>query len=270
MLAVDDKQAIVLPETILLTGYGEQIEGKLPEYGIRISKEIPGANVLSGGKVADKPAAKTLSVHLEMGESVRQFSPWSADQQITHGELICKFTSTDGQLELRAFVTEKPWVESFDRFVSMHPGRRFVVGYSDALHSSESSARTSAMNDAIKQATITQGDRVYALVDERHVLDRFAQRLSRPYGDVWREAVLIELPDPGEMAAASQTAAERFREDSLLRTAKHAGVVFLVLATVLLCWLLNWITKGYYRSHVVLGVIGAMIVGFVILIMFVA
>ena len=42
---------------------------------------------------------------------------------------------------------------------------------------------------------------------------------------------------------------------------QRIGVVIFFLVTIVLCLTLNWMTQGYYRSQVVLGFTGVMLLG---------
>lgn len=269
-IAVDEKNELISPKTIIVTVLGSGIEPLVSQITERISEQFPGVVVQSAGQVPPEPAENQMSVHLVVSKASQQSAPWNDAEQIENGVLTCRVQLAAWKTSFECFVTEKPWLESLDQFVSIYPKRRFVVGYSGELQSSEGQARKAALADATQQAAITLEGKLYAIIDERHVVDRFAQRLSRSYGEVWREAVLVELPDSHQVNAARMDAADAFRRSTMGKVSRHAGIAILVIATILLCLLLNWVTKGYYRNQVLIGLMGVVIVGLLIAVMFVA
>lgn len=144
----------------------------------------------------------------------------------------------------------KPWLEHFDMFVSGYPERRLIVGYSPELVSSEQEARRQAIRNARNQFAMVV-DGVIVRPDGSHVLDRFAQKLSRPYGDVWREAVLMDV-SPHRMQPRVATIQREVRRIEQTRMSAAGGIVLLFGTTLVICLVLNWLTEGYYRGRLTL------------------
>ncbi|PAY20777.1 hypothetical protein CKO51_04040 [Rhodopirellula sp. SM50] len=270
VLQRDENDDVIDPETIVVSGSGPSVESLVPPITEQLSKLFPGVVVRSVGTVPAEPNENQLSVHLIVSAASSQPATWDRQQRIENGLLTCTLQSAQRQTSFQAFVTEKPWVESLDQFVSMYPRRNFVVGYSGELQSSEGQARKQALSDAVRQAAIDFRGKPYAIIDERHVIDRFAQRLSRSYGDVWREAVLVEVPDSQQVSNARMTAAEAFQRSSMGKLSKAVGILVLVVVTVVMCLGLNWVTQGYYRSQVMLGLASVVIMGFLLAVMFIS
>ncbi|MEZ6129268.1 MAG: hypothetical protein R3C59_11340 [Planctomycetaceae bacterium] len=174
------------------------------------------------------------------------------------GQLICHLQTSRGSFQFNNNFISKPWVESFDAFVSSRPSQRFVVGYSGELASSADEARRRAMEDAESRSRIFVDGATIVMADESHVVDRFAQKLSRPYGDVWREAVLLDV-SPERMQpliAAARNTVVVVRQQ---RRSLAAALVILFGLTVVLCLALNFLTQGYYRNR--LWISAAIVVG---------
>jgi hypothetical protein len=86
------------------------------------------------------------------------------------------------------------------------------------------------------------------LIHGKYVTDRYAQQQSKPYGEIWSQAILINLEKRDiERLTAQCEHILRQREQTLLGAAGAivvmAGVVFLIYVT------LNWLTKGYARGR---------------------
>lgn len=268
----DEQGQIVEPESILVKADGADTETLVAQSTGLISEQFPGVEIRSNGKGWPDSANNQLSIHLILSNVVRQVAAWDqvGGQNSEHSVLTFEIQADDRKTSFQCFVTEKPWVESFDRFVSMYPKRRFIVGYSSGLHSSEGQARSAAMTDAVRQAAITVNGTPFTVIDERHVVDRFAQRLKRDYGEVWREAVLVEIPDSNQIGVARATVVEQFHRSAMGRISQYVGIAVVVIVTILLCLLLNWGTQGYYRRRVLLGLTGVVIAGLLVTVLFVS
>lgn len=218
----------------------------------KISIGEPGA-VNADGKVYGNVIALTITSRNEQQALARSDSPWSGS--IT-GDLHCAAITSSGHAETSVKYVDKPWVEEFSTFASNYPSR-FVAGYSTSLGSSESEARQEALHDAADKL------RRYNLTDlamlENVACDQFVQRLSRPYGDVWRVAMLYDVPSlVMKDANAHATKVE-------VRQSHRRLLVLLFFQTIVICGVLNMVTYGYYRMQISVGwvvvVLGLLAVG---------
>ncbi|MEO1524501.1 MAG: hypothetical protein AAFX06_03655 [Planctomycetota bacterium] len=217
-----------------------------------VQEAIPDSSIqLADGIQAD---SLTLEFELDFHDGYLHVAQWDNDTTIQKGTLRCTAHLPDGEkLTVSKQFDEKPWVHSFDRFVTNYPRRRFLVGYSEGVHSSEDEARRSAMQDIQNKAKPDYDALSYYLATEPNVVDRFAQKLERPYGVVWREAVLLEitekaLRDARSMAMRPVPPNGVVSEDPrLIWLVTSLGIVASLV--VMLCTLLNWITEGYYRGR---------------------
>ncbi|QEF97946.1 hypothetical protein Mal15_19920 [Stieleria maiorica] len=265
----NDSNDVVDPDKVVVSADGPDLDSLLPAAISRLGTQFSAIGVgTRPGNAPTKPIENELAIHFSVSKSTLMQAPWDQQDQLQSRLLTCTATMGGRQASFQAFVTEKPWVESFDQFVSRYPQRKFVVGYSGEFQSTEGQARKAALEDAVRQAAFSFRGKSYAIIDDRHVVDRFAQRLSRSYGDVWREAVLVEVPDAQQVDVARTTAAEAFERSQIGRLLQIFGVVVLVLATIVLCLGLNWVTEGYYRSQVMLGLAGVVVMGGLIVAMF--
>lgn len=208
----------------------------------------------------------TLDLELQLRGGYLHVAAWDKDAIIQKGSMRCTaYTSGGKTFTSSKQFDAKPWVHSFDQFVTDYPRRRFLVGYSSGVHSSENEARRAAMDDVRVKAEPEYGTLSYFLAEEPNVLDRFAQKLERPYGVVWREAVLVEVtPNSVRMAQA------RMPGSGPQRGPSQAWLIFslaiITSVAVVLCSLLNWITEGYYRGRWLALGLGGMLVSTMLLV----
>jgi hypothetical protein len=189
------------------------------------------------------------------------------------GQIVCQLKRTGrlGQVEFACDFIEKPWVTDAEKFVSRYPKRKFIVGFSPRLAASQQEARVSARQNAnVRLAGAANKVFRVGYDMERNVIDRFVQKLTMPYGSVWREAILIDhgLPDtsfqpvdgnrdvastiagPRQVAKSIAASESRSRSISNIGSNPESMIAGLMFLTVLMGWISNWMTQGYYRGPV--------------------
>ena len=227
-----------------------------------LQKRFPDATLTlqSGGRDKakernDDEIILSLSTRVERGET----ATWDPSIQSTSGTAECLI---QGRGKTTVRFANKPWVTRFDELVSKFPNRQFVVGYSSELASSETQARQSALENVRSQVQVkSMNGSMWTIADE-HVVDRFAQKLSRPYGDVWREAVLVDLNGDRAMATADAIVSDTARTSEIKHVSILSGILFL-LATVGVCFVANVLTQGYYRKPIRGGALTVIVIVFV-------
>jgi len=209
------------------------------------------------------------------------------------GQVVCVLRRKDrtGKIEFVSDFIEKPWVANAEKFATQYMDRKFVLGFSPRLATSEQEARVSALRDVnIKLAR--SGGKIFKSISltEQSVLDRFVQKLTKPYGSVWREAVLVDCDRVDESAflqfedskmaervAASPSSSDVFEYQKVIqqhvaRTHPETSeavdsvadvgirrrldrsrnpesmVAGLMMLTIVIGWVSNWLTQGYYRK----------------------
>ena len=240
--------------------FAEQLQVEFPISEVRVAK-----GSLSQPQIENSVESGAVRITLSaIDEHIKTTGNGQQSQQI-QGRLLCDIVTANGSAEVGADYLQKPWVEEFDRFVSTRPQQRFVVGYSGRLVSSEEEARHMAMQDAIEKSQVVLAEGIVARADESYVVDRFAQKLSRPYGDVWREAVLLDVS--GNRMASAIASAHR---QTMQAHQSHMSIVMSLLilfgVTTALCVILNLLTQGYYRNVLLTvgGIVAAIVVLFLI------
>ena len=214
-------------------------------------------------RIATGVQLDAITLQISVRETFIHNAEWDTASQVRQGMVFCKVHTAEGEaFTVTKHFDEKPWVDAFDRFVSTYPRRRFVVGYSSSVQSSETEARKSAMSDLRRKAEIDYGNLSYNLAREPYVVDRFAQKLERPYGAVWREAVLLEVTHRALQDARDARPSLMVRRESGPRGMWLVVSLALIASlAVTLCVLLNWITEGYYQGRLVMacGLLGVLV-----------
>jgi hypothetical protein len=226
----------------------------LRHFAEQLRFELPDSDVTVFDGSATKPSAQgeiesgTVVLTLSMEDERYEPAPWDIRLQQKSGQHRCDIVTSNGWSNVTSDYVEKPWVEAFDVFVSARPRQRFVVGYSEKFVSSERAAQELAMQDAISKSRVATVAGGSVTADITHVVDRFAQKLSRPYGDVWREAVLLDVSEE-RMAKVI----EHVHMEAMLVQQHNASVILSLLilfgVSMVLCVVLNLLTQGYYRNR---------------------
>ena len=105
-------------------------------------------------------------------------------------------------------------------------------------------------------------------------LDTFLQKYERPYGDVYRYAILAEVNDtrlPASVPAHGHAEAgyTRFSVKQWSRPSFEWCIALLVGLTVFVGTISNVLTQGYYRSEISNWIFGLVLLGFSILVILV-
>ncbi|MEO2016525.1 MAG: hypothetical protein ABGZ53_19380 [Fuerstiella sp.] len=237
----------------VLQRFTEQLRIEFPDSEVSV---FDGANEphQPENEISDNTVVLTLSLEDERSEQ----APWDYKVQQQSGRHRCDIVTSKGSATATTSYIEKPWVDAFDVFISARPERRLIVGYSEKFVSAAEAARRLAMKDARSKSRVATGSGVFATADESHVIDRFAQKLSRPYGDVWREAVLLDVSG-ARMAHAIATARTQTVHIQEQRFSVGAYLLILFGVTMVLCVILNLLTQGYYRKRLLMtgGIVAA-------------
>ena len=203
-----------------------------------------------------------LKVELRLDHERVARSPWDKSQTIEHGSLKTSASMTNEHHSVNVhashdYIEEVSWVTDFAKFKREYPGKRYVIGYSRDFMSSEIAARKSANSHARSQFSILYSGRNARLADGQFVVDVFSQKLSRPYGDVWRSAVLLDVSDEA-ISLVTNVSQQRAATVRARRLSAGTGLLLLLSMTVLIAISLNVFTQGYYRGSLTTG--GAIVV----------
>lgn len=183
---------------------------------------------------------------------------WDANETSDTGTLSCVVKSDKGTRSISVDYIEKPWIEQLDLFLTSHPSRAFAVGISPTLCESPEAAKQSAIGSLnhIELYATLNGRSVAIPFNESLIIDRFLQKLERPYGDVWREAILVDLQSKHAQAIRAQAIAQlqsrTQRERTQASDSWFNGLILIAVfgATALLGMVLNLVTEGYLRGKI--------------------
>jgi len=214
------------------------------------------------------------------------------------GSLRMQVEGPAGEFTRSVRFVGKPWAESFAEFVSRNPQRRWILAKSTQPCTSQYDAERAALQDAAKKllpevrrhlqprrrpgrwsdARPTTGEMLTVIEAKLRdgqkmgiVVDRFAQRFVRPYGQVWREAVLVDgssnniswvaaaLDHEIQRRQRSYEHESRERERSWLERGLSIGALLVMVC--LLYLFLNTATKGYYLWSLRSGAVAVVIAG---------
>ncbi len=251
--------------------------------GIRQQLENP------AGVSVERPASdEAIIVRVSTGNvTFDNHNKWRKYAVSGSGFVLAQVETPGYDFSLQQTFDQVPWVEDPARFAKEFRGGHWMLAYSEGTHTSHEEARRAAINAAaeilIGQADarvsqMSQGD-IHRFAQKResdpdwlrdriadelasrnHATDQFTQRFDRPYGTVWREAILIDA-EPGMMDRITDSLV-----GSLDAQASHHRATWfsyfalggLILGTYVL---LNTATKGYYAMSLGLvaaaGLIGA-------------
>lgn len=198
--------------------------------------------------------------------------------------------SGDRRWEGSVAVRDQPWVDDANWSGNAQLGTPTVVGYSDGLFADPAEAERSALASAARRMHRTLPERVttgpesadpmrqLAVVEDviharELVRDRFVQRIDRPYGRLYRAAVLIDAGSEtrGYVHAAveqvGQAAAGAARAQQHRRFSQAVSVGVLAVLILLVYALLNALTKHYYLWPLRAAASFAAIVGLLLILM---
>lgn len=168
--------------------------------------------------------------------------------------------SPDGAASAR-FV-DKPWVANFAGFVGRTPGR-WVVGWPDADRPATSAADAARVARVWAAGELTplvvarlprsgrrDDARVRRMVErhllgDRLVVDRFPQKFERPYGTLFREAVLVDASDD-RLDKLARDMEETLAAERRSRIGGLASAMAVLLVTYALYRFANAFTRGYF------------------------
>jgi len=191
----------------------------------------------------------------------------------SQGSVQLVLSNPAGQVSQSARFVAKPWAADFARYISESPQAR-IAAQSRRPCATLQEARQAALDDATNQIlpqVLQSVDRAVAegrwpsrvrpspaevrqwlqMEFGRGVLvkDRFAQRFARPYGNLWRQSLLIDASPRhlDSLASNIMSRASRLRRTEVRGWYRLGmtlgGLVVLIVAVYLV---LNAATKGYY------------------------
>ncbi len=258
------------------------------------TKMLVEAVPLGSGAGAGRTDPKTVRVELDVpwrSSGHRNVGRYSLQE--SGGSLRMQAKGASGALTRSARFVEKLWVANFAEFVGRNPKSRWILAQSQQPCIDQHEAEQQALEDAAAKLLGEVSDRlgreggrswpasglpvtsrhqdaiVAQLQGEGFVVDRFAQSFLRPYGRVWRQAVLIDASDDNiERLAVVCAGRIRALQASWARQAASIGGLLLVICLVYL--FLNAVTKGYFSWPLRAAAVAVVIIGALVVVLFLA
>jgi hypothetical protein len=202
--------------------------------------------------------------------------PRSGSEMSGSGRVVLAVQGPASSASAEAAFVDKPWADNFGKYLSEHPhpGEEWFAVSSPSPCANANEARNRANEEAARRLAplVRQAldrfssnasrtglqepalaGRIAAELQQRgFVQDQFLQRFHRPYGDVWKQSLLIRANSVAVDVLAAQFSADgqvqartiQSQRSSWARTAfSIAGLAVLIC---LVCLFLNAVTKGYY------------------------
>jgi hypothetical protein len=237
-----------------------------------------GSAKAGSAKVGPKSPVKIVNVQItKVIEESRDHASGLSDLL---GQVVCEWSVDDGEtFTLVVEFTDKPWVSNPSKFFSSPAGKNKLVAYSSRLASSQNEAHRSAMEAFRRQFRESQNRAFQSGYSaENAIADRFVQKLTMPYGSVWREAVLVKT-DIGTVdfhhpisvdAQADMTNARPANvSSSRVRTSPEFWLALLAGLIIAVGWVSNVLTQGYYRKPINTATLIGVSIGVIVLILLV-
>lgn len=207
-----------------------------------------------------------------------------------------------GRSEQTFAVQNTPWLLDLQDFRQQQRGRQWVVARSSSTCPTEAQARQEMVDDAMRQLdslpsssrTTNAHDRAAANTSEaREVLrkllmdrdvslvtDQIVQTIERPYGTIYRAAMLIDAEELGKVTPVKLTQAvptvttrvdrpmerPQMHSSTLMPARSFFAFLTLALGVLFAGWLVNLVSRGYFQVRILvaaalLATLALMIVG---------
>lgn len=254
-----------IDELRLLEAMDEKVQALFPEASTLVTTN---AKSQDGDDLKDGE----ILIKLSVSRTVRRKRQAASEEEGTEnfdfsGLLSAAFSGQDWQFSVSAPFIEKPWLTATSEFLSLRHGTTYLVLRSNQL----ASTRDEASRDVLGIAANHLGHLIDPREDQglpraasqimleqletgKYIADRFVQSLKRPYGQVYREALLIDIGNTNLLDMIQVTVNE-VRHNTLESQRQRArqssgwvGIIVVVGTLTALYLLLNWLTKGYYRG----------------------
>ena len=193
------------------------------------------------------------------------------------GFLELRIDGRHGSNTLETRYDSRAWLSDFSAFANSHQRQTWTVTHSRRACTSSSEARAAAESDArdavtdlLRQQLILHSHRPLnewqldqaasrPINVQSLIADRFVQHFHRPYGELWSEAILLDVSPQRLGPLVNDRLAAIGRQD--MRAGRTVGAVVIVLVVILLLYLfLNAITKSYFTGRLRAGAVAAVAV----------
>jgi hypothetical protein len=158
---------------------------------------------------------------------------------------------------LGSVMSDKSWATDLPAFLNANPHEQWIVGHSTQPALSADEAETSALNDAAEQLgerlkpfAVDRGNLVLRLHRADLVVDRQIDATERPYGTIWKAAVLIDA-SPGKIDPITSQLRRASMQHHARAAAAFAGATVWFAIVCLGYLLFNRLSRGYFRGRLI-------------------
>lgn len=216
----------------------------------------------NGKSESETPAKEViLEILIDLEVDGEQPSAWDSKVKLKSGQITATRKDAEGTRISAVRFTEKPWLDATDEFRSRNAGNRYVIAMSPSTCESQKIASILVERQLPELVAGTVNGRPIVMSSSDAIVDRFSQKLSRPYGTVWREAVLVDMQSEKLTIAKRQAINDAMQHVSRVHVAHQSemlrgfGLMAVFAGIGIFGFLLNFITQGYYRSRIVIWAI---------------
>lgn len=174
--------------------------------------------------------------------------------QLKKGKVKCEINFNSGvkageKTILTENFIEKPWLTDYENFVAIYPQSRFFVGVSSSMEPTQAQAHQQAVADAAAQTKLSPS------LIQPQIAGNFTQTMKRPYGNVYLESVLVQLPKSRPEDALIPNEPQAFLAPIAPPSNRRPfsfefSLAMLVCLTVVVGLISNTATQGYYRAGI--------------------
>ncbi len=238
-------------------------EAAIKEFSDALQTSFPQAevSVRHGVPMIRTAAASRIDIDLGLGGHGSTQTTHRIEEEYGHLRATVLVQGKAEMTECRFEI--KPWIHSVQQYAPSQPQRLLVAAYSGAPVDNPQAAHQLALADARRRLGIddSQDDSSLSslLVQDKLQVDRFTQKLSTPEGDLWREAILLDLSD--QHASRFHHHVEFIAPNGIETLLKRVfGFIGLVVVTIVLYLLLKILTQGSSNVPAILVITGVLIV----------
>jgi hypothetical protein len=241
------------------------------EFGNAVAKAFPETSWFARNEWSGIEPNE-VGMKLEYVDVENRRAQWknNADRSITSGRIEATAMVKDKQSTINARFVEKPWIDDFAEFLNNKPNSRFLVAKSSESCLSEAEANRQAIENACAQLgplltklrdpiKLSSND----ILENGMVVDRFVQSFYGSAGNIWRQALLIDVSNEKlNQLVRRNVMIARARRFGFIRTISSIAGLFILI--IIVYAFLNAATKGYYTwSLRIAGFVLALILIFI-------
>ena len=246
---------------------GTEAVPQIEPVKVTVSPAVP-SNPLWGAK--DGAVLVKISARVDNSEQ--------KDQILTrHGILVMQISANRYQLDNSVAYSEANWLAKPEQYSrDSRSNDTWLVGYSQTACSDPAEARSQAIDDAAKRLAKNFGTKIAFDKSDMSrlnlVKDTYTQKLKGSQGNIYRTAVLASGPTSmisshlaGLQHSHTEAAVAEQVEIRKSVLSDWASVAILLGAILLSYFLLDFITKGYYKGRLVMVLIAIAVLGFFVI-----